>query len=122
MPHNERGQEIPDDTPVEIPAGMARPESLAEQMARLIAKEVADQAQAQGFDTWEEDEDFEDDDPNLLNFTDYEFTELQEEDDLPDPYPHHPPAQQAASAAPESPSGDSPEEGAPSGANPTVSE
>lgn len=78
----ERAQEPEehDDTPVEIPAALKQPETMQEMLARLIAERVAGQAQAQGFDTWEEDEDFEDEDPNLLDMTKYEFQELEGED------------------------------------------
>ncbi len=75
--------ETHDDTPVEIPVSMTKPESMEEMMARLIAERIASTATAQGFDTWEEDEDFEDEDPDLLDFTPYELNELQEHNHLP---------------------------------------
>ena len=69
--------EEPDQTPVEIPTGMKEPETLEQIMGRMLGKKLADAAQEQGFDSFEEDQDFEDEDPNLLNFTPYEFDELE---------------------------------------------
>ncbi len=72
-----------DDTPVEMP--VQKPEKTSERIARMIAEQLAQRAQAQGFGTWEEEEDFEDEDPNLLDFTNYELDELQGDELLPDP-------------------------------------
>lgn len=64
---NERGQEIPDDTPLAIPLGMKKPESLVEMMRRLIRSDVSRFAQDQGEETFEEANDFdvEEDDAEL---------------------------------------------------------
>lgn len=67
--------EDPDQTPVEMPAGFGEPETLEEIMGRMMSRQLADAAMDQGFDQFE-DEDFEDEDPNLLNFTSYELQDL----------------------------------------------
>lgn len=55
-------REIPDPTPMEIPAGFKHPESLAEMVQRLVRRQVSDAAEANGFESFEESEDFEIDD------------------------------------------------------------
>lgn len=59
---NERGEEIPDPTPIEVPAGMKRPETLAEQVQRLVRRQVSDYAALHGHETFEEADDLEMDD------------------------------------------------------------
>lgn len=60
---DEKGREVPDPQPVAIPAGFKRPETLAEQVRRLVRSEkLAQDAADQGFETFEESEDFEIDD------------------------------------------------------------
>lgn len=61
------GREVPDPTPLSLPAGFKRPETLAEQVQRLVRGALSRQAAEQGFETWEESEDFDvgdDDDPH----------------------------------------------------------
>lgn len=59
---DEYGHEIPDPKPVAIPAGFKRPETLAEQVQRLVRTSISRQAAEQGFETFEESEDFDVDD------------------------------------------------------------
>lgn len=63
---DEFGREIPDSMPVAIPAGFKRPETLAEQVQRLVRVGLSRRAEEQGFETFDESEDFdvEDDDPS----------------------------------------------------------
>lgn len=56
------GHEVLDDTPMAIPAGFKRPETLAEQVQRLVRTTVSRQAEEAGFETFEESEDFDVDD------------------------------------------------------------
>lgn len=65
MSHDEFGREVPDPTPVELPIGFRRPETLQEMMARMIQGELARREFEQGYETFEEANDFEvdDDDP-----------------------------------------------------------
>lgn len=55
---NARGHEVGDPDPVEIPAGFRRPETLAEQVKRLIRTSLSEHAAASGMETFEEAEDF----------------------------------------------------------------
>lgn len=56
------GWEVPDQNRVEIPAGFKRPETLAEQVQRLVRTSISRQAEAEGYETWEEANDFDVDD------------------------------------------------------------
>lgn len=72
------GKEIPDPTPIQIPAGFKRPESLIDQMRRLIRTDVSQFAEQQGAESFEESNDFDmDDDDAELRTTSYE--EMHEE-------------------------------------------
>lgn len=59
MKFNERGEELPDPTPVEIPAGFKEPESIQSMIARLVRTHVSDAAARHGFETVDEANDFE---------------------------------------------------------------
>lgn len=53
------GQEVPDSTPMAIPAGFKRPEQLADQVRRLVRSHLlAEAATRAGLETFEESEDF----------------------------------------------------------------
>lgn len=76
---NDRGQEIPDQTPVEMPAGFKKPESLTEQIRRLIRTEMSQEAVAEGKESWEDANDFDVDEADAeLHPTEYEI-EMQPE-------------------------------------------
>lgn len=60
---DEQGREIPDPRPMEIPMGFKKPETLADQVRRLIRSEkLAQLASSQEMETFEESEDFDIDD------------------------------------------------------------
>lgn len=59
---DDSGREIPDGKSLRMPSGMERPETLAEQVRRLVRTEWSRQAAEQGFETFEESEDFDVDD------------------------------------------------------------
>lgn len=64
MPQNEFGHEIPDPKPVALPSGFKRPETLAEQVQRLVRTHISRQAEAEGMETFDEANDFDiSDDP-----------------------------------------------------------
>lgn len=69
---DEHGHEIPDPQPVEIPARFKRPETLAEQIRRVTQGALSLQAQEQGFESFEEAEDFEIDDDSFDPSSPYE--------------------------------------------------
>lgn len=56
------GHEIPDPRPMQVPAGMKRPETLQEQVARLVRGAISREAEEAGFETFDESEDFDVDD------------------------------------------------------------
>lgn len=59
MRYNERGEEIPDPTKPEVPLGFKKPETLAEQVHRLVrSAQLREQALAAGHETFEEADDF----------------------------------------------------------------
>ena len=53
-----RGREVSDPTPVEIPVNFRRPETLQEQIRRLIRTEMSAQALNEGKETFDEADDF----------------------------------------------------------------
>lgn len=69
--------EVPDQTPVEMPLGYERPESLESMIARMV-RNFSAQAQAHGDETFEEADDFDmNDDSELVS--PYQLTDMQEE-------------------------------------------
>lgn len=70
---DEHGREVPDPTPIAVPAGFKRPETLAEQVKRLVRSERWSQAMEEaGNETFEESEDFEIDDDMFDPHSPYE--------------------------------------------------
>lgn len=59
---DEFGREIPDSTPLRLPAGFKRPETLAEQVQRLVRTHISRMAEEEGYETFEDADDFEVDD------------------------------------------------------------
>lgn len=109
---DKRGREVSDSTPVEVPLNFKRPETIQEQIKRMVRQELSQVAAAAGAETFQEADDFdveEEDDP----VSRYEMTPMQEEaiardaSDLetPPPPPKDPPA--ADPPAPPPPGGSS---------------
>lgn len=61
MKYDKQGRELPDPTPIEIPAGFNRPPTLAEQIERCFRTIVSRNAAQRGHETFEEANDFEPD-------------------------------------------------------------
>lgn len=60
---NEKGQEIPDPTPMAPPVGFKRQPSLSEQIRQMILSEkLRQEAEEMGYETFEEADDFDVDD------------------------------------------------------------
>ena len=59
---DELGREIPDPNPMAMPIGFERPETLAEQVQRLVRTSISQHAALHGGETFEESEDFDVDD------------------------------------------------------------
>lgn len=62
MPHDQKGREIPDPTPLAIPAGLKKPESMQDMIRRFVRIEASRIAQAEGYESFDEADDFEVDD------------------------------------------------------------
>lgn len=71
--------EYVDSTPMAIPFGMSRPESLQEQMARMIRTTIRQYAVENDMETFEEADDFDCNDEGDLLKTQYEVHEMEEE-------------------------------------------
>jgi hypothetical protein len=79
MRYNEKGQEVPNNTPVALPLGYSKPQNLQALIARMVRQD-AFMKQFEGEDTEEEANDFECEDDEDLNFVGkYEMLEMQEE-------------------------------------------
>lgn len=75
---NEFGQEIPDRVPMEPPVGFKKQPSIFENMREMVKAELARKAIDEGFDTEDDDNNFdipEDRDP----LSKHEYTEMDEE-------------------------------------------
>lgn len=66
--HDDRGREIPDPRPVEVPLNMKRPLTIQEEIQRFIRVEASLAAQAAEQETFEEADDFDvGDDPEITS-------------------------------------------------------
>lgn len=75
-------QEHPDPTPVEIPANMnSSPLTLRDEMRRFITQEVSKQAAAHGAGSFEDEDDFTEDDPDPDLITPYDVRLLVDPND-----------------------------------------
>lgn len=59
---NKKGQEVPDPTPMELPLGYEHPLPLDMRIAQLIRSELSQEAARKGFESFEEANDFGEDD------------------------------------------------------------
>lgn len=62
MRFDERGREIPDNTPIEVPVQFRKPETIAEQVKRLVHSQLSIQAANAGRESFQEADDFDVDD------------------------------------------------------------
>lgn len=103
---NEKGQEIPDPTPIAPPVGFKRQPSLSEQIRAMIRSEqLRQEAESAGYETFEEADDFDIPDDPIDPTTPYEavFDPQPEFDPSPGqnpaqvepPAPSQPPAENA---------------------------
>lgn len=83
--HDHLNREVLDKTPVEMPLGYEKPESLESMIARMI-RTTSIQAEKAGFETAEEADDFDDDDEGEMK-SEYQFTDMQEENPYAIPKP-----------------------------------
>ncbi len=94
--------EVPDPIPLELPVGYEQPPSMQELVQQYVRETLSDDAAASDMGTFEEEDDFEVDDENLLDLSGYEVHEFEmvEENPVEDPAPPEDPPV-AAPAAPE---------------------
>ncbi len=76
-----RDQEHPDPTPVALPVGYKTPPTMDELIQLYVREAVSQKASDQGFGTFEEEDDFSEDDPNPLPMGEFEVNEYEMEDD-----------------------------------------
>lgn len=71
--HTPEGKEIVDNTPVEMPLGFKKPESLEAQIQRLVRVHLSESSEKAGFESFEDSEDFDIEDDPLDPSTPYEL-------------------------------------------------
>lgn len=69
---DESGREVGDPTPVAPPANLRRGMTMSEQIQQMIRREVSNRAEEQGYESFEESEDFDIDDDPVDPHTPYE--------------------------------------------------
>lgn len=69
---DKHGREIPSGVPVEVPIRFRTPQSTREVVADLVRRELSQRAQDEGFETWEEADDFDIEDDPVDPRTEYE--------------------------------------------------
>lgn len=67
-----------DPTPIEVPFSARRPRPLQDVIARMVRDAIAVE-KGEEFETFEEANDFEEDDPDTLDLSPYELKELRED-------------------------------------------
>lgn len=106
MPKNldQRGWEIPDPTPLEVPLHWKRPPTLQDTIRQFIRTELSNQAVDQGAESFEEADDFDmDEEPDPLSA--YEMREMQEESPI---RRREAPKEESPAKAPDKPGGSPP--------------
>lgn len=86
MKYNERGHEILDPTPVEMPVRFHRPPTLQEQIKAFVQRELSTVAEAQGVETFEDADDFDVPDDPIDPTTPWELNYEQESSAASDLY------------------------------------
>lgn len=71
-------EDVMDKTPVAMPIGWDKPDPLHEQIARLVREAVQAETGEEVGD-FDEEDDFVEEDEDLLDFSAYEFPEIQED-------------------------------------------
>lgn len=121
LDQNRQGRrEHPDPTPIEVPIGYKHPPTLREQMQMYIREELSVQAKAQGLGSFDEENDFEAEDPDIIPLSGYEVHEYQFDEEPGSPLrddPEFSPAEPSAVDAPSPSNVDGPGD-APPGAAP----
>lgn len=78
--YNDKGEQMPDQTPVELPLGYHHPESIQDMISRMVRDATLQQnLENEGFETEEEANDFDDSDDDHAPPSNHEYTEMEEE-------------------------------------------
>ena len=85
-----KAPEVPDPIPIAVPVGMETPPTMAELVQTYVAGAMSKHAAEQGLGTFEEEDDFDEEDPELLPMSAFELTPEIMEDDEPGPEPETP--------------------------------
>lgn len=80
MKYNEKGEELPDSTKIEVPLHLKREPPMHELIKQFVRRELSAHAEAQGMETFEEANDFGDESDDELPMTPYEVQVLVDED------------------------------------------
>lgn len=106
MKFDDKGRELPDSTPIELPLHWQRPQTIQEQIRSFVRSELSRRAAAQGEETFEEADDFDVDDdfdprsPWELNFDQEQEPRQTAEPPAPAPPPPPPPDPDKAAPTP----------------------
>lgn len=71
-----------DTTPVEMPLGYTRPTPLQDLIASMV-RQAIEVEKGEEFEDFDEANDFEEEDPDVLDLSKYEFDDLQEQEPIP---------------------------------------
>ncbi len=99
--------EVPDPVPLELPIGMGGPPSMRELVQEYVRGAMSQYAEEHELGTFEQEDDFEEENPELLDLSGYEVHEFEmvdepgENDPAPAPEPEPPEPDPAAEPAPE---------------------
>ncbi len=79
--------EIPDPIPLEMPIGMEQPPSMRELVQEYVRSEMSQQAAEADMGTFEEEDDFDEEDEALLDLSGFEVHEFEMVDEDPEGVP-----------------------------------
>jgi len=77
--HDKDGREVADEDRVALPPGWQYPESLTAQIQRMVRLELSRQAGDEGYETFEESDDFDVDDDESMPESPYEVKDMTPE-------------------------------------------
>lgn len=81
--YNEKGQEIPDQTPIELTIGQKRPETLQQMIARMVHV-YSMNAVKSGIESFEDADDFDTEEEEFKS--EHQMTDMQEENPIYKPF------------------------------------
>lgn len=74
---NDKGQEMFNPMPKEIPSGLKEPDTLEKRIIRILKNQVSQQAERQQYESLEEADDFDLDDEMVVELSGYELLESE---------------------------------------------